>query len=271
MAQSAKTSSAAQRSLVALLPVDRAGNAGVNRGTKPRGLPPAVGNQLLTLPPRQATPQVVRGQHNRKWSDTAKRKARIQEQAEESHRGWSAQIGLARKHEPVCARNDIFSYWSALNFWTNEIGAEGLACLGFDDSGYFEIGAGLEDDPAGLPAIRARYERAEIDAFLVDQSVAVDSHISIQRREVGPGYGLVERFCWWSRGEVRRIADLSITELVTQRSMLVSLIAACKSAQAAFEATDTAVDTDLRADLSRMIERSEGELAKLSRQIAATA
>jgi hypothetical protein len=59
----------------------------------------------------------------------------------------------------------------------------------------------------------------------------------------------------------------SITELVKQRSMLVILIAACSSARTAFEAADNAVDSELCADLSRMIERSEAELAKLNHAI----
>jgi hypothetical protein len=53
--------------------------------------------------------------------------------------------------------------------------------------------------------------------------------------------------------------------------MLVILIAACKAAQTAFEAAENVVDTELCADLSRVIERSQGELEKLSRQIEATA
>jgi hypothetical protein len=59
----------------------------------------------------------------------------------------------------------------------------------------------------------------------------------------------------------------SITELVKQRSMLVILIAACSSARTAFEAADNILDSELCADLSRMIERSEAELAKLNRAI----
>jgi len=59
----------------------------------------------------------------------------------------------------------------------------------------------------------------------------------------------------------------SIAELVQQRSMLVILIAACTSARTAFEAADNVVDTQLRADLSRMIERSESELEKLNAAI----
>jgi hypothetical protein len=49
--------------------------------------------------------------------------------------------------------------------------------------------------------------------------------------------------------------------------MLVILIAACSTARTAFEAADNAVDGDLLADLSKMIERSEGELEKLNQRI----
>jgi hypothetical protein len=63
----------------------------------------------------------------------------------------------------------------------------------------------------------------------------------------------------------------SVTELVKQRSMLIILIAACRSAKTAFEAADNAIDAQLSADLSKMIERSEAELAKLSQQLEASA
>jgi hypothetical protein len=59
-----------------------------------------------------------------------------------------------------------------------------------------------------------------------------------------------------------------VTDLVQQRSMLVILLAACTAAQTAFEAADNAIDAELRGDLTRMIERSEVELAKLNRTIA---
>lgn len=60
------------------------------------------------------------------------------------------------------------------------------------------------------------------------------------------------------------MGDSSVADLVRQRSMLVILIAACTSARTAFEAADNIVDAELSADLNRMIERSEAELAKLS-------
>ena len=61
--------------------------------------------------------------------------------------------------------------------------------------------------------------------------------------------------------------DERLTDLVQQRSMLVILIAACTTARTAFEAADNVVDSELRADLARMIERSEAELAKVSKEI----
>ncbi len=57
-------------------------------------------------------------------------------------------------------------------------------------------------------------------------------------------------------------------DLVQQRSMLVILVAACKAAQTAFEAAGNEIDAELRGDLSRMIDRSEAELAKLNHKIA---
>ena len=62
--------------------------------------------------------------------------------------------------------------------------------------------------------------------------------------------------------------SLSITELVSQRSMLVILIAACTSARTAFEAAGNVVDVQLLEDLNRMIERSESELVKLNLAIS---
>ena len=61
--------------------------------------------------------------------------------------------------------------------------------------------------------------------------------------------------------------ELSITDLVQQRSMLVILIAACNSARTAFEGAENLIDADLLADLSRMITRSEAELKRISEQI----
>jgi hypothetical protein len=62
-------------------------------------------------------------------------------------------------------------------------------------------------------------------------------------------------------------SDPLLAELVQQRSMLVILISACTTARTAFEAADNAIDASLRADLAKMIERSEAELAKLSQKI----
>jgi hypothetical protein len=49
--------------------------------------------------------------------------------------------------------------------------------------------------------------------------------------------------------------------------MLMILIAACRTAQTAFEAADNPIDAEMLADLSRMIERSQAELAKVSQEI----
>jgi hypothetical protein len=49
--------------------------------------------------------------------------------------------------------------------------------------------------------------------------------------------------------------------------MLIILISACTTARTAFEAADNAVDAELCGDLSKMIDRSEIELTKLSRKI----
>jgi hypothetical protein len=59
----------------------------------------------------------------------------------------------------------------------------------------------------------------------------------------------------------------SVADLVQQRSMLVILLAACRTAQTAFEAADNEIDAELRGELTRMIERSEAELEKLNRRI----
>jgi hypothetical protein len=44
----------------------------------------------------------------------------------------------------------------------------------------------------------------------------------------------------------------------------VILIAACSTARTAFEAAHNPIDSELYADLNRMIERSEHELEKLT-------
>jgi len=61
-----------------------------------------------------------------------------------------------------------------------------------------------------------------------------------------------------------------MVDLVQQRSMLLILIAACNTARTAFEAADNAVDAELLTDLTRMIERSEGELERLSQELRET-
>jgi hypothetical protein len=65
----------------------------------------------------------------------------------------------------------------------------------------------------------------------------------------------------------REPAEELMNELVKQRSMLIILIAACTEARTAFEAADNHVDADLRADLTKMIDRSEAELEKLNGRI----
>lgn len=51
--------------------------------------------------------------------------------------------------------------------------------------------------------------------------------------------------------------------------MLIILIAACSTARTAFEAADNLIDRQLLEDLVTMIERSEQELEKLNKRIAA--
>jgi hypothetical protein len=63
------------------------------------------------------------------------------------------------------------------------------------------------------------------------------------------------------------MTEPALTALVKQRSMLLILISACTTARTAFEAADNAIDGDLRADLAKMIERSDAELKKLTRKI----
>ena len=60
-----------------------------------------------------------------------------------------------------------------------------------------------------------------------------------------------------------------MTDPVQQRSMLMILIAACSTARTALEAADNIVDKDLLRDLATMIERSEQELEKVNKRIAA--
>jgi hypothetical protein len=65
------------------------------------------------------------------------------------------------------------------------------------------------------------------------------------------------------------MSESSRNDPVSQRSMLIILIAACKTAQTAFEAADNVVDRTLLHDLSSMIERSEAELQKLTEALGA--
>jgi hypothetical protein len=57
--------------------------------------------------------------------------------------------------------------------------------------------------------------------------------------------------------------------LTSARSMLIPLLAACKQTQAVLEAASNALDTDLTADLGKMIQRTEGELVALNEKIEA--
>jgi hypothetical protein len=91
----------------------------------------------------------------------------------------------------------------------------------------------------------------------------------MQKTPVPEHPGTRGRFDPTEQGQVRTdMPDQSIAELVKQRSMLVILIAACTTARTAFEAADNAVDSQLVADLSKMIERSEAELEKLAKKIS---
>lgn len=53
--------------------------------------------------------------------------------------------------------------------------------------------------------------------------------------------------------------------------MLILLLATCNQTLLALEASANVLDTDLTADLSRMIERSESELEALTEKIKALA
>jgi hypothetical protein len=56
-----------------------------------------------------------------------------------------------------------------------------------------------------------------------------------------------------------------------QRSMLLILIAACKTAQTAFQAAHNPIDSELLTELDRMIERSEQELEAINKQLEESA
>ena len=68
-------------------------------------------------------------------------------------------------------------------------------------------------------------------------------------------------------GSGRSGENRSVTDLQQQRSMLLILIAACKTAQTAFQAAHNPVDAELLTDLDRMIERSEKELRVITQRI----
>jgi hypothetical protein len=60
-----------------------------------------------------------------------------------------------------------------------------------------------------------------------------------------------------------------LAQLSKARSMLIILLATCKQSLLALEATANLLDTDLTADLAKMVERSEAELVNLSKKIEA--
>ena len=60
-----------------------------------------------------------------------------------------------------------------------------------------------------------------------------------------------------------------LDDLVQQRSMLVILLAASRTAHTAFTAAHNPVDAELRSDLTTMIERTEAELVRLDHAIQA--
>jgi len=62
---------------------------------------------------------------------------------------------------------------------------------------------------------------------------------------------------------------MELVELKKARSMLVLLLATCQQTLLALEAASNVLDTDLTADLSAMIARSETELAQLKTKIDA--
>ena len=63
--------------------------------------------------------------------------------------------------------------------------------------------------------------------------------------------------------------DPDAAALRKARSLLLILLATCRETQLALEAAANALDTDLTADLGKMIERSEAELVALNEKIAA--
>ena len=60
-----------------------------------------------------------------------------------------------------------------------------------------------------------------------------------------------------------------LTALTKARSMLILLLATCQQTLLALEAASNALDTDLTADLTALIARSESELAALAVKIDA--
>jgi hypothetical protein len=61
----------------------------------------------------------------------------------------------------------------------------------------------------------------------------------------------------------------TLATLTKARSMLILLLATCQQTQLALEAASNALDTDLTSDLAALIERTEHELAALTKKIQA--
>ena len=57
--------------------------------------------------------------------------------------------------------------------------------------------------------------------------------------------------------------------LTKARSMLMLLLATCQQTELALQAAANALDTDMTTDLTKMIERTEGELHALHAKINA--
>lgn len=62
--------------------------------------------------------------------------------------------------------------------------------------------------------------------------------------------------------------QLDIAALRKARSLLLILLATCRETQLALQAAANVLDTELTADLGKMIERSEAELEVLNQKIA---
>ena len=61
-----------------------------------------------------------------------------------------------------------------------------------------------------------------------------------------------------------------VATLRKARSMLILLLATCKQTELALEAVANVLDSDLTSHLGAMIERTESELAELTKKIQAS-